>query len=75
MKDYIAWILIVCAVGFASFHTGRYTERNIAAERVKLAVEKQAKLQVQNELEVRKMGDVARCSALNGKLLKSGECK
>lgn len=74
MRD---WIVIAIAISgiVGSFYIGGYVERFKAAERTKTAIEKEMRVQTENELEVRQMGDAARCAALGGKLRKNGECR
>lgn len=75
MKEYLVVILLTIAVGAGAFKVAQMTERNSMAERAKTAVEKEMRTQTENELEVRQMGDIARCAALGGKLRKNGECR
>lgn len=75
MRDYIMFILVGAGLVVGSFKAAQYIERMNMAERAKTAVEKQMRTQTENELDVRQMGDVARCAALGGKLRKNGECR
>lgn len=75
MKDNVVYIILILLLAVGSYSFGRHYEKGIAAERVKTAVEREMKVQAQNEIDVHKMGDTARCAALNGKLSKNGECR
>lgn len=75
MKEYILLAFIGAGLAFGAFKSGQTIERMWIAERTKTAIEKQMRVQTENELEVRQMGDVARCAALGGKLRKNGECR
>jgi len=75
VKEWVITLLVGAGFIAGSFQFGRIYEKTMLAERAKTAVEKQMRARSENELEVRKMGDVARCAAIGGKLYKNGDCR